>query len=699
MNAFVIFRQIKAIVLVAVFILVSWGLFVFSPDLSHLLLELKADTKQAQRIDAFFYQQGKEPEGLAYRQAKDLSVSQPYYLVMPNHFDADGVIIDLGKQATSSWTLERAALRSRFLLFSLDTHYWPSQILAKTLQTRQATTSIVSLDGVVQIESQTQRPRLFLSLDVNAAMPTLEFNLLRLGLVFLFAYLLLVMWRGHLWRFIQALVISRHNDWQILQSSFSAQKSKRWSLLGAGLLLLVLLYQLYPYWLAPGFYIEDTMEFSDAASSRSSLWSLDSYRYYRGYFVFVSELIVGLANIFPVTWQAHLYMGVSSFFLFSAIYMLCSSGIFNSRLMLLVAPVFILLVAFTDKIFYLSITGTLFSTTLMVIALALRPIPSALVVKLLWLLVIVALAWSGPYSAQLLPFALLMLLFFGTGQRVFLYVFMAALACLYVASSAAGLTQFSNLLEPEIPVAFYRALVGHILYFNLFGTLDYKYGVLVILFTACLLYLWRSDGVFQKISLVFLAIGLSSFLTYYISSKYQQYAGQLLSYHVVMSQFCWLVFLLLCADRFLQRISTSMAKPVASIVVVMIFTGLFFSKQKVLLKTTYFPPDEMLSEFLSAVDFAKSIKLEQGEFIQLWYVKRRQLFTTSFHRGSNEQDAKQVKVERLPDFVKKFLAPVHLRREINSMVDYDTLEGVLIYATFEDPSFKRRLDRPSHLTE
>ena len=142
-----------------------------------------------------------------------------------------------------------------------------------------------------------------------------------------------------------------------------------------------------------------------------------------------------------------------------------------------------------------------------------------------------------------------------------------------------------------------------------------------------------------------------------------------------------------------------MAKPVASIVVVMIFTGLFFSKQKVLLKTTYFPPDEMLSEFLSAVDFAKSIKLEQGEFIQLWYVKRRQLFTTSFHRGSNEQDAKQVKVERLPDFVKKFLAPVHLRREINSMVDYDTLEGVLIYATFEDPSFKRRLDRPSHLTE
>ena len=60
MNAFAIFRQIKAIVLVAVFILVSWGLFVFSPDLSHLLLELKADTKQAQRIDAFFYQQGKE---------------------------------------------------------------------------------------------------------------------------------------------------------------------------------------------------------------------------------------------------------------------------------------------------------------------------------------------------------------------------------------------------------------------------------------------------------------------------------------------------------------------------------------------------------------------------------------------------------------------------------------------------------------
>ena len=65
MSAFTIFRQIKAISLIAVFILVSWWLFLFSPDLSHLLLKLKADTKQAQRIDAFFYQQGKEPEGLA----------------------------------------------------------------------------------------------------------------------------------------------------------------------------------------------------------------------------------------------------------------------------------------------------------------------------------------------------------------------------------------------------------------------------------------------------------------------------------------------------------------------------------------------------------------------------------------------------------------------------------------------------------
>ena len=691
-------NKLFAFICIALTLVVASWLFNFQPETSHLLLKLNSEVTAPQRIDALFYRNGSEPEGLAHRQASDLSSVLPYYLVLPTHFKTSGAILDLGNQP-GSWAIHKAALRSRFLLFSLDTHRWSHEALAQALKTRQATTKITLEPDLVRIQANRERARLFLSLDPNTATPSLEFTLLRLGLILLIAGLLYLLWCGKLVGYLKSLVVTRLKDARALGDSHRFAKASKFYCCGGAILLCVLVYQLYPYWFAPGFYIEDTMEFADAASGRSSLWSLESYRYYRGYFVFVSELIVGLANFLPASWQAHLYMGASSTLLFAAIFLLCGSGIFTSRLLLLLAPTTILLIAFTDKVFYLSVTGTLFSSTLIVMALALRPVPPQLLQKFLWLVLLIALAWSGPYSAQLLPFAIILLLFLGSGQRLLIYLLLAVSAIAYVLTSASGLSQFSNLLIAEVPVAFFRALVQHIFFFNLFGLLDYKFGILIIIFSGLLLYIWRSDRLFQKISYAFLTVGLSAFITFYISSKYQQYDGQLLSYHVVISQFCWLVFLLMCADRLVKRTTRKSQRWFISAVLVFGTTLLIVNKERVLLRTTYFPPDPKLSEFLSAVETAENIGLKENEYIQLWYVKRRQLFTTSFHRGSNSLDAQQIADVGLPEHVKKFLAPVHLRREINSMVDYDTREGVLIYATFENPSFKRKLERPSHLTE
>jgi len=679
-------------ILFLLLIVTTWLVWQIRVDPSHLYLELSSSSKANQKVSAFFYQTGKTPDAIAFRNLSKLNQVQSIYLNLPLHFRADGAIIDLGEQA-SSWTIHKVALRSRFLFFSLDTHRWHQADFSELISSRQSETRIEQTSTLNIINEQTQ-PRIFVPIETNSAQATAEFHLVRIGLILLITTLALFLLRGDLFHYLLNLFRSRDEDWQALLNQQKQTIKSPWFICGAISLLLLMAYRLYPYWFAPGFYIEDTMEFADAASGRSSIFNLDSFLYYRGYFVFVSEILVAAINLFPTTWAGHLYMFAGAGLLFITLNAVNGAGLFNSSTMKCAAPSLLLLGAFTDKVFFLSITGTLFSTTLLLIALAFWPTPKQRLKLVTVLVLIAALAWSGPYSAQMLPFAILMCLFFGSGSRRWFYLYIAVLAVAYIASSAAGLTQFSNFLIPEIPVAFFRALTQHILFFNLFGLLDYKFGIAAIFATATFLYFWRKDRVFHKAALVFLAIGLSSFLTYYISSKFQQYNGRLLSYHVVMSQFFWLLFLLLCADRFIQKVSPPILKNSISVVVVLGFVMMAQAKEKILLTTTYFPPDPMLQEFLSAVDYAENMELAEHEFIQLWYVKRRQLFTTSFVRGSVTATA--VNAEDLPENVKKFLAPAHLQREINSMVDYDTREGVLIYADLEDQSFKRKLGLPNH---
>ncbi len=689
------FRSLWRLLWLGVFVALVWLVFVLKPNPSFLFFEVSTQANSTQRITGFFKESGKPPGGVAFRDIGPSKKAQRVYLNTPIHFEANQAIVEFGK-AANDWELSGAGLRSRFLLFSLDSHTWDSATLLKLIRENPRNVGI-DASASVQLKAKHQAPRIQLPLTTELAAPTLEFNLLRFVLAALVGLLCFFVGRGDLPRHIAFLVRNRHRDWQALSANQTTIKSDRWQWWGLALLLVVLLYRLYPYWFAPGFYIEDTMEFSDAASGRSSLFDPAAYFYYRGYFVFVSELIVGMVRFFPATWAAHLYMFAGSAFLFLAIAVFSRTGLFSSKAMLLFAPTLILLIAFTDKVFFLSVTGTLFSTTLLLMALAFSAMPKDVLPKMCVFALMAALAWSGPYGAQLLPFALLMALFFGSGLRLLIFGFIALMAILYVLSSASGLTQFSNLLVPEVPVAFFRALVQHILFFNLFGALNYKIGVLVVLLVVLLLYFLRKDRVFQKACLVFLAIGLSSFLTYYISSKYQQYNGRLLSYHVVMSQFCWLMFLLLTFDRLLQSIRLQGPKAIVSSLVVVSFLGISQAKEKVLLKKTYFPPDPVLAEFLLAVDYAQDLSLENDQYIQLWYVKRRQFFTTSFTRGASPEQGKPVDSSLLPKFVQKFVAPVHLQREINSMVDYDTREGVLIYADLDDPSLKRKMDRPSHL--
>ncbi|MEO0367783.1 MAG: hypothetical protein AAF197_03250, partial [Pseudomonadota bacterium] len=530
---------------------------------------------------------------------------------------------------------------------------------------------------------------------------SVQLDLLRALLIFLIVLVGIVIIRRQFWLFHWQLIQHRGEDVDEFHENASAVRQSKSLKVGVALLVGVLIYKLIPYLAAPGFYIEDTMEFSDAFSDRSGLFDAESYRYYRGYVVVVSEVLVNLFASLPAVWQPYLYIFSATSLLVLALVMLVASGIYRSGTVMVVAPVALLLMAFTDNTFIASMTGVLFSSTMLALAMSLRPLPSNGFKLLLWLSLVFVLVWSGPYGVQLLPFAVLMLVFYGAKSSTWSFAFLAFAAGSYLVVSAGGMTQFSNIFDPLIQADFFNSLIRHVLLFDLLDYPDYKLGLIIILGIVLTLYLLRDDRQFYKLSVAFLLVSLLSFLTYFISAKYAVYQGKFLSSHLIVSQACWIVFILLCVDRLAIRVNSNAAQASLCFALLLTIGAGGYAKERKLVWTTAYPPDPKLHEFLQTVDFAESLELSDDEYVQLWYAKPKTpfqiLFTTSYRRGSTAEDAKIVTKDVFPEHLQQFVAPNDLKREINSMLDYHVGQQAMIYANIKYQALKRVMPMPEHL--
>jgi len=665
------------------------------PRPSYLYIELQSNSGGPQKVDLYYFRTGKAPEMPAHGIRMNQQDPARFAFSLPHHFTASGMFADLGSEP-AQWTIHRIGYAKRVFNFDFETQYWSPNALAELIKIpKHRSDTQLTVGQELKISSTKSQPKIQINLDDDSASFAWQWLVAQAISILMLAGGLWLLFSSAILSYFIQLCTSRNKDYQ----RFSQLRSARIkdfpyvSVLGAFALVILVCIKLIPYWQAPALFIEDTMEFSDTNSGQSPIWDINTFYYYRGYFVLLSELIASLAAQFPITWQPNLYLLAGSVMSVLAVVATVSSGLFTSRFILLFAPSLLFFTALTDNVLYATLTSTLYSSSFLLMAILICPAPKSRTGMFATLCVIAVLSFSGPYGPQLIPFALVLLCVISDRRKAAILIFaIASLSC-YLLTTQAGLMQFSNLMQAPILSAFFTALTEKVLFLDAFGSIKPQYGVGVIVSIILLLILARRDRIFIKFSLPLLACCCSSLLTFFISSKLHIYEGKLLSFHTVVSQFCWILFLLLCLDRLLIALNSPQKALVLILISFFGLTSTAVAKDRNLSHLTQnrYQPDPQLQEFLLAIQHVQALALAENEFIQLWYNRGVHYYDPSFYRGSRMENRIAYPIEKLPDAVQKYAVNEPLLRPVNSLVNFHPALEYYYYSSLEHPRFQGRV--------
>ncbi len=622
---------------------------------------LEAETPSAK---VFFFRDGavdSEAPAITHKVGDNVNM----FVKMPEHYRPNGIFIDLGTKP-DTWEINRVYFRSRFLIFRVEAYEWTRET-SKALSANYLANSEILESAGFSVKTTQWPYRFYHSFDYDKLRSSTDLTIAKAITIaaLIGVYLLLI--SGYFWR----LFSTRAEDADALRQSHQfVWSSYRGILVASGAVLFVLMCLLgSTNILYPGLYIEDSMEFSDALAGNLSLFDASTYVYYRGYQVFLSEWFVAGAGLFPMELQPYLYVLIGITVAWLAMLAMASTGLIRHPIALALAPFALFLGSFNVPAMFLTLTGTFFSSTALLMAMAVRPAPSNLLPFGLSFLLMCALAWSGPYAAQILPLSFALLCWASSGRKSFLLIALMVVALLYTKGSASGMVQFENLIDPAIRSHFYDSVVQHIFLFGLAPVQEFTTGLVVIGLIVLLLVVFRSDRLYVKHSLIFLMSTLVSLMTYFISFKYHQYAGELISAHLIIPQFTWMAFVVISFDRLLRAAPRGWQRSAASTALVMALGLLFYGKKTHEAQREKLLPDHNLNTFIKSVRYAKEMPLAEKEFIQLWDVNH-QGYVTSFRRGYEGDDEISVDVERFPEEFQLFVLPLDLERKDNMLLQY-----------------------------
>lgn len=641
---------------------------------SVLSVTLEKQTNVDIPINAFFKADKQQPF-LVQGKLQNAKQKETIFFPIPGHFQPTLVsLVPAGPAA--DWKVYEVGIRSRFFIFDLLAYKWPLEDLQLSKNYPGSTLSLEK--NSITFGGDNNEIVVVLPIDEQNLSQTTELIFAKLFYVAVICLLLYWLFGNY---FIWSLIAGRAQDYQTfkLNKAPNDKQNKYLALLSASVFVLVIVVLRFPLFAEPGIFIEDAMEMSDVLSGAAQPLKLESYFYYRGYYVVLTELIAHFTNWFPLAWQPSMYLWFGLLSMCAALCVFSYSGLFKSRLILLIAPIVFCLGSFTGPLMYLTITSILFSSTVFLMAIAVRPTPNNNYYLGLYALVVFILAWSGPYTPQLLPLSFALLLLHSNGRKNLILVLILVLALLYTLSAASGMVQLSNILDSSVRVALFDAIIHHIFFLELLANSDYKYGLVVICLIALVLYCFRKDRSYLKHSLAFLGASLASIATYFLSFKYQIYAGVILDSHTVIAQFCWLVFLFLTTDKLLALAKT---KPISLVLNICLCVGVvtfLYAKDKVQINDYELVVDKQVPHFLNAVEQAQKITLKDNEFLQLWYVNQfKQVASVYF--GDAGTAVKSIDVNQLPKAVKRFAVPFSLDRELNNVLYYNPRANTIGYS-------------------
>ncbi|MBE0585203.1 MAG: hypothetical protein IH612_15765 [Desulfofustis sp.] len=288
-----------------------------------------------------------------------------------------------------------------------------------------------------------------------------------------------------------------------------------------------------------------------------------------GYYNIINNLIAWIAAHLDVRLQPLSYHLFAMILGVITATNLLFSRLFQTRSILLAAPIVLGLSGMNHIYYYNTLTFQMYNVVVLLLCLLFYPTPRSKLSLCILCLIASLLVWSGPYSVVALPVSIFFLLFFRNGSKTILFTVVIINVVLYSLSVTESTVQIQNILDPSIRRIAAQVLFERVFFLDLLGKLTSLKLMLFCVLLGSAFFVLRRNAYYLKTSAILFAIILGGLAPLFLSIKFQLYQA-VFPCHIYISIFFWLVFLLFTADRIMSHRG-------ASVQIQVIVPLLFFS--------------------------------------------------------------------------------------------------------------------------
>ena len=335
----------------------------------------------------------------------------------------------------------------------------------------------------------------------------------------------------------------------------NAPSPQKWALCGTFLLLIAVLLRSWPTLSQQAFFVEDSLIFSMYYGNFRPLGSIAGHHLAQPYIILLTKAFGWLYAYTDVRLHALLYQWTGFIFGMVAAVILFYSGLIRSRTILLLGPLLMGLTAMNHIYYYNTLIYIMYSGLAILLALLFFPLPKRAITKVLLMVIVVILPWSGPYSVVAVPTTLVLILLYPEKSfKTFLFLAVLVSTILYFLTVAGDTAMLKHLKKWGVIIRYFEVLLEHVVFL---GQFRYKHisnwqWIPVLLVISLCFYLLRHDPDYIKNSLIFFGIIMASLALFFLSSKLQFYQFTN-PCHRFLSLYFWCFFLLYTIDGLFIR--------------------------------------------------------------------------------------------------------------------------------------------------
>lgn len=303
--------------------------------------------------------------------------------------------------------------------------------------------------------------------------------------------------------------------------------------------------------LNPGLYMEDATHYFNQYYGGKRYLSF-ILQHPNGYYNILNNLVAWTASKLDVRLQPlayHIFCLSTGILTATCILF---SGLIRNRSIIIVTPLVLGLSGMNHIYYYTSLTFQMYNVVILLLCLLFFPAPRSAALVALMYLTAALLAWSGPYSVVALPVSLLFLLFFKNNKKTFFFAWVIICVILYSLSVRESTIMLSNVFDENIRRLITATLFERVFFLDLLGKMSAVKITLFFLPLFSAIYALRKNTFYLKTSIILFAIILGALAPFFLSIKFQLYL-RAFPCHIYISQFFWLLFVLVTMNELLEK--------------------------------------------------------------------------------------------------------------------------------------------------